>query len=284
MTSPPASPAARTPLLADFSLVVSWKKVPGLEQAQAVIPSGTRVLVGFKDSEDLAARLETVRAVQALGFVPVLTIAARRLVSEEMLREFLGEARAAGAAARALVVGGDPPQPRGPYADAGSVIDSGLLEEHGVRQVSIAGHPGGHPAVTDDVLWSALAAKVAMLERRGLDGGVMTQFGFDAAAVLTWLAELRARGITVPVRVGVPGPAGARQLLRYAALCDVRVSADAARQYGFSLTDPAGEVGPERFIRALAAAYDPRRHGAVKLHFETFGGVAALADWLAGAS
>jgi methylenetetrahydrofolate reductase (NADPH) len=284
MTSPRASPAARTPLLADFSLVVSWKRVPGLEQARAAIPLGTRVLVGFKDSEDLATRLETVRAVQALGFVPVLTIAARRLVSEEMLREFLGEARAAGAAARALVVGGDPPRPRGPYADAGSVIDSGLLEEHGVRQVSIAGHPGGHPAVTDDVLWSALAAKVATLERRGLDGGVMTQFGFDAAAVLTWLAELRARGITVPVRVGVPGPAGARQLLRYAALCDVRVSADAARQYGFSLTDPAGEVGPERFIRALAAGYDPRRHGPVKLHFETFGGVTALGNWLAGAS
>lgn len=284
MTSLSASRAVRSPLLADFSLVVSWKKVPGLEQARAAIPPGTRVLVGFKDSEDLATRLETVRVVQALGFVPVLTIAARRLVAQEMLHEFLAGARAAGAAEHALVVGGDPPQARGPYADAGSVIDSGLLEEYGVRQVSVAGHPGGHPAVTDDVLWPALAAKVATVERRGLDGGVMTQFGFDAAAVLTWLAELRERGITVPVRVGVPGPAGARQLLRYASLCDVRVSADAAARYGFSLTDPAGDVGPERFIRDLAAGYDPQRHGAVKLHFETFGGVTALADWLAGAS
>ena len=54
---------------------------------------------------------------------------------------------------------------------------------------------------------AALAAKITALRRRGLDGSIMTQFGFDPAAVLTWLADLRARGITVPVRVGVPGPA-----------------------------------------------------------------------------
>ena len=62
------------------------------------------------------------------------------------------------------------------------------------------------------------------------------------------------------------------------------MSADAARRYGFSVTDPAGEAGPGRFIRALAAGYDPRLHGDVKLHFETFGGVAALAGWLRAAS
>lgn len=57
MTSPFTSPAVRIPLLADFSLVVSWKKVLELGQASEVIPPGTKVLVPFKDSEDLAARL-----------------------------------------------------------------------------------------------------------------------------------------------------------------------------------------------------------------------------------
>ena len=54
---------------------------------------------------------------------------------------------------------------------------------------------------------------------------MITQFGFDAGQVLAWLAELRARGLTVPVRVGVPGPAAVRTLLAAAAKCDVRVSA-----------------------------------------------------------
>jgi methylenetetrahydrofolate reductase (NADPH) len=284
LISPSASLAARIPLLADFSLVVSSKKVPELGQASGVIPPATRVLVPFKDSEDRTARLETARSVRALGFTPVPVIAARGLLSEEMLREYLAGLRAAGAAAAALIVGGDPEQPRGPYPDAGSVIGSGLLEEHGVRHVSVAGHPGGHPAVADDALWSALAAKAAALERRGLDGSVITQFGFDAELVLTWLASLRARGISLPARVSVPGPASARELLRYAALCGVGVSADAARRYGLAPAGPEGEVGPQRFIRSLAAGYDARLHGEVKLHFETFGGVTALADWLARAS
>ena len=284
MISPSASLAARIPLLADFSLVVNSKKVPELGQASGVIPPGTRVLMPFKDSEDTAARLATARSVRALGFAPVPVVAARGLLSAEMLREYLAGLRAAGAGPAALVVGGDPEQPRGPYPDAGSVIGSGLLEEHGVRHVGVAGHPGGHPAVADDVLWAALAAKAAALERRGLDGSVITQFGFDAERVLTWLASLRARGISRPARVSVPGPASARELRRYAALCGVSVSADAASRYGLATADAEDVVTPQQFIRSLAAGYDARRHGDVKLHFETFGGVTALADWLARAS
>ena len=136
----------------------------------------------------------------------------------------------------------------------------------------------------DDVLWPALVAKAAALERRGLDGSVITQFGFDPELALTWLASLRARGISLPARVSVPGPASARVLLACASNCGVSVDADAARRYGFSVTDPTGEAGPERFIRSLAAGYDARLHGEVKLHFETFGGIAALAEWLSGAS
>jgi methylenetetrahydrofolate reductase (NADPH) len=179
-----------------------------------------------------------------------------------------------------VVVGGDPPQPRGPYADAASVITSGVLEQHGVQEVSVAGHPGGHPAVADAVLWQAIAAKIAALEQRGLRAGVITQFGFDAARALAWLEDLRARGLTIPVRVGVPGPATVRTLLAAATKCHVRVTVPAAREYGFSLVDHTGRATPDRFISALVAGHDARRHGAVKLHFTPFSGVAATAEWI----
>lgn len=267
-------------LLADFSLGVAWKELGDLEQARAVAPPGTRVHVGFLDSEDMAMRVSTARAVRRAGFVPVPIIAARRLLSEGMFLQYLAELQAAGASGSVLVVAGDHEPPRGPYADAASVICSGLLEYHGVREVSLAGHPDGHPAVADGVLWQSLACKAAALEQRGLKGGVVTQFGFDADLVLTWLAEVRARGFSLPVRVGVPGPAGVRRLLAYASRCGVSVSAPVAREYGFSLADPTGEAGPDRFIRALAAGYDARLHGQMKLHFNTFGGFAATAEWM----
>jgi methylenetetrahydrofolate reductase (NADPH) len=267
-------------LLADCSLELAGKNIDGLERARAVLPVGTRFHMAFVDSEDLASRMRTTRAIIRSGFVPVPVISARRLESEGMLWQYLAELRAAGASERVVVVGGDPPEPRGPYPDAASVITSGALEQHGVREVSVAGHPGGHPAVSDAVLWQAIAAKTATLEQRGLRAGVITQFGFDAAQVLAWLADLRARGFTVPVRVGVPGPATVRTLLAAASKCDVSVSAPAAREYGFSLDDRTGTAAPDRFIRALATGYDRRLHGEVKLHFTTFNGVAATAEWI----
>lgn len=284
MTSPihgrPDTAAARSALLAGVSLGVRWKETGALERAGALIPPGTRLHVGFVDSEDTAMRVGTARAIRQSGFVPVPIIAARRLQSEAMLREYLAGLRAVGGTGSVLVVGGDPEPPRGPYPDAGSVIGSGILEEHGVREVSVAGHPGGHPAVADDRLWQALAGKVTALERRGLRGSIVTQFGFDAAQDLAWISSVRARGIGLPVRICVPGPARARLLLSYASRCGVTVSGPVAAEYGFSPADPAGEVGPERLIGALAAGYDPGVHGEVKLHFEIFGRFAATAEWI----
>jgi methylenetetrahydrofolate reductase (NADPH) len=129
-------------LLADCSLEVAGKDIDGLEHAQAVLPPVTRLHMAFVDSEDLAVRMRTTRAIMQSGFVPVPVISTRRLESEGMLWQYLAEWQAAGASERVVVVGGDPPQPRGPYPDAASVIASGALEQHGVREVSVAGHPG----------------------------------------------------------------------------------------------------------------------------------------------
>lgn len=197
-----------------------------------------------------------------------------------MLRDYLTGLQAAAASGSVLVVAGDLAQPRGPYPDAISVIGSGLLEDHGVQRVSVAGHPEGLPVAPDEALWQALADKAGELEKRGLAGGVSTQFGFDAGRVLAWLAQLRARGFSLPVRVGVPGPAGTRRLLWYASRCDITISKAAARQYGISLTDPAGTAGPGRFIQALASGYDPRLHGEMKLHFFAFSGFTATVEWI----
>ncbi len=274
-----AATAAYSALLADYSLGMTGK-LGELEPARAVVSPGTRVHVGFVDTGDLAMRVSTARAIKESGFMPVPVIAARRLRSEAMLREYLDALQAAGASGSLLVVAGDPARPRGPYPDTASVIGSGVLEQYEVRQVSVAGHPGGHPAVGDGVLWRAMAGKAAALEQRGLAGSVVTQFGFDPGLVLAWLADARTRGVSLPVRVGVPGPASVRLLLWYASRCGVAVSAAAARDYGFSLADPAGAVAPGRFIRALASGYDPQVHGEVKLHFNPFGGFTATAEWI----
>jgi methylenetetrahydrofolate reductase (NADPH) len=275
----PAAPA--TALLEDFSLEMTAKDVPALEKARPGIPAGTRVNITFLGNEDPRMRLEAARAVKRCGFVPVPHISARRLGSRAALEEFLAGLHADGTGEHVFVVGGDPAAPHGPYDDALSVIRTGLLQQHGVRRVGICGYPEGHPAIAEAALWSALRDKSAVLGRQGLAGDVITQFGFDAGPVLDWVERARDHGVRAPVRIGVPGPAGARRLLSYATRFGVGTSASIARKYGLSLTNLMGTAGPDRFLHALARGYDARRHGDVKVHFYTFGGLAATSEWVA---
>jgi len=268
-------------LLEDFSIEMTGKDVPRLEEARHAIPPGTRINVTFLENEDPRQRLDAALTARQAGFVPVPHISARRLRSQATLEEYLAALAEAGACENVLVIAGDPVTPLGPYADALAVIESGLLQKHGVRHVGVSGYPEGHPAIADSVLWSALEQKAATLADLGLSGTVITQFGFDVDPVLKWLEAVRERGIDLPVRVGVPGPAGVRRLLSYAARFGVGTSTGIAKKYGFSITNLMGTAGPDRFIRALGEGYDPRRHGEVRLHFYTFGGLKATADWIA---
>jgi methylenetetrahydrofolate reductase (NADPH) len=273
--------AVRTDVLRDFSLEMTGKDIAGLEDAGDVIPADTRVNVTFLGNEDPQLRLDAARAVRRLGFVPVPHISARRLPSRDALEQYLAGLRADGAGENVFVIGGDPSSPHGPYPDALSIIRSGLLQEHGVRHVGISGYPEGHPAIADHALWGALADKQAELAAQGLTGSIITQFGFDVDAVLGWVRQVREIGIDLPVRVGVPGPAGVRRLMSFAARFGVGTSASIARKYGFSLANLMGTAGPDRFLRALAADYDPGVHGDVKVHFYTFGGIKPTAEWAA---
>jgi len=269
-------------LLRDFSLEMTGKDAGRLEEARGTIPPGTRINVTFLENEDGRMRLDAVKAVKRFGYVPVPHISARRLRSQEQLEEYPSALAAQDACQNVLVIAGDPTEPLGPFDDALAVINSGLLQHYGARNIGVGGYPEGHPAIGESALWSALEAKDAALKKLGLPGVVITQFGFDVDPVLKWLEAVRERGIDMPVRVGVPGPAGVRRLLSYAARFGVGTSTGIAKKYGFSITNLMGTAGPDKFIRALDEGLDPERHGEVKLHFYTFGGLRATSEWIAG--
>jgi len=110
---------------------------------------------------------------------------------------------------------------------------------------------------------------------------IVTQFGFDAEAILAWLQAVRRRNITAPVRIGVPGPASIKTLLRFAARCGVDASASVLTKYGLSITRLIGSAGPDKMVHALARGLRPE-HGEVYLHFYPFGGLEKTVDWIAG--
>jgi methylenetetrahydrofolate reductase (NADPH) len=268
-------------VLDDFSMEMTGKDVAKVENAAGVIPPGTRINVTFLENEDLAMRVTAAAAVKRLGFTPVPHISARRIKSQDMLEEYLSALRDIGAGDNVLIIGGDPTVPMGPYEESLAVIESGILQQYGVKHISMGGHPSGDPNIPATVLIPALQKKAAALTQLNLPGAIITQVDFDVDRVLQWIAEVREAGVDLPIRVGVPGPASVKLLLGFASRLGISTSTTIAKKYGLSVTNLLGKAGPENFIRDLQAGLEPGQHGVVKLHFYTFGGFKTTAEWIA---
>ncbi|NWN88527.1 MAG: methylenetetrahydrofolate reductase [Micrococcaceae bacterium] len=279
--SPSNTDTSAQALMHDFSLEMTGKDVDAVREAAPLIPQGTRINVTFLGNEDLEMRVTAAKAVKDLGFVPVPHISARRIESEAELKEFLQALADVDAAKHVFAVGGDPAQPMGPYGSALEMIESGVFPEFGVEEVSIAGYPEGHQHMADDDFLRETQHKLSALTEQNLSSGIITQFGFDIDPVATWLNELAAKDITAPVRIGVPGPAGIRRLLKFAKRFGVGASAGVALKYGFSLTNLIGTAGPDKFLNELASTtQETNFQGDVSVHFYTFGGITNTAEWV----
>ena len=262
-----------------YSLEMTAKDRTALyEVAEAIAPE-TPVAITFLPNETMDARIEAAAGLRALGFEPMPHLSARRITSYDELEQMVARTVAEADVRRVFLVAGDPPVPAGPFADTMSLIETGIFERHGIQAIGIAGHPEGHPAMDEAARWAALTTKHAAITARNMATLVVTQFAFDAAPVLSWLTELRARGIDCPVRIGVPGPAGIKTLLRYAAHCGVGASAAVMAKYGVSLTRLLGSAGPDKLVADFARGLTPA-HGPVRLHFYPFGGLARTVEWI----
>ncbi len=104
------------------------------------------------------------------------------------------------------------------------VIESGLLHGAASARIGIAGYPDGHPRIGADELDRALAEKIAAAEAAGLAVEIVTQFCFDARAILDYVARLRASGFTIRCASGLPDRPALRRCcaMRAAAACAPR--------------------------------------------------------------
>jgi methylenetetrahydrofolate reductase (NADPH) len=255
------------------------KDAGSLRAAAPGIPPGTVIAVTFLPGEKFAARAAAAKLVHDLGFEPMPHFSARGLRSLAEFEDYLGIVTAEARVKRCFVIAGDDAAPKGPFHDSIALIASGAFERCGIRAIGVGGHPEGHPHMTEAQSWQILAAKCAEIGRRGMAPFIVTQFGFDAERVISWLTALRAQGIGVPVRLGIPGPAGVKTLMRFAARCGVGASSSVLAKYGVSIGKLLGTAGPDKFTAELLRGIGPE-HGPVQLHFYPFGGMEKTMTWI----
>jgi methylenetetrahydrofolate reductase (NADPH) len=156
------------------------------------------------------------------------------------------------------------------------------LQRHNIVEIGIAGYPEGHPRIPTDVLDRALAAKIEAAGQTGLKLQIVTQFGFSAEQIASWIGRLRDLGFDHPVRIGMAGPTNLATLLRYARRCGVVASAQGLTRQAGLLKHLVGTSAPDGIIRALAEKGG--QLGRTAVHFFAFGGVGATARWASAAA
>jgi methylenetetrahydrofolate reductase (NADPH) len=240
----------------------------------AMLKRGTRVYLSAVPNRPPDESLAAAMQIRAAGLEPVPHVAVRNFASEQALDDFLARLNGEASVDNILVIAGDRNE-CGPFRRALDAIDNGVLRRRGIRSIGIAGYPQGHPRIGDDELNRALAEKIAAAEATGLNPEIVTQFCFDARSILDFVARLRGFGFDHRVRVGLVGPTSLTSLMRYAARCGVRASAQGLARRSGLMRQMFALATPDDLIRALAEA----ALAGVVPHFFSFGGVAATGRW-----
>ena len=148
---------------------------------KSALPLRAKVHLAAVAGRPYCQTIEAAVRVRAQGLEPVPHLAARDIESRTALEDVLSRLTRWAGVRRMLIVGGDARHAKGPFGSALELIESGLLQRAGIREIAMAGYPDGHPRSSQDALDRALAAKIEAAAQTGLDASIVTQLCFDAA-------------------------------------------------------------------------------------------------------
>jgi methylenetetrahydrofolate reductase (NADPH) len=254
-----------------------YEVIPGKGTELAVaewVPAGMTVTVTASPVKGLEPTIELAERLAARGYRVVPHLAARSVTSDAHLGEIVGRLQACGVD-DVFVPGGDASHPAGPFEGALPLLER--LAEMGrpFGRVGITGYPESHPKIHDDITVQA------MWDKRKYATYIVSNVCFDAAALGRWIGRIRARGVTLPLYVGLAGPAERTRLLRMAAVAGASESARfITRHPGLILRFwVPGGYSPDRLLERAAAALVAPSSGVAGLHLFTFNQLQQAEQW-----
>src|SRR6476620_10609614 len=137
-------------LLANYSIETTVKEGARIERFADVVPTGTRMFIAHVPGTDPAETVTLAARLRKEGIEPVPHIVGRRIENLAAVDDILGRLAGEAGVKEVLVVAGDVAQPVGELTSGLEILESGLLEKHGIRTLGVAGHPEGHKDVSDE--------------------------------------------------------------------------------------------------------------------------------------
>jgi methylenetetrahydrofolate reductase (NADPH) len=273
MAALPVAPASSTAQRIGDGLRFEVLPFARAEAQAAAVGEPLRLTVTTSPKHGVDRSLEVACRLHALGHRVTLHVAARMVRDESHLDAIVTRAHEAGID-DFFVVGGDAPDPLGPYTDAALLLDALVPHPRRPRTIGIAGYPEGHPLIDAAVLDAVLERKARVADY------IVTQMCFSRDALLQWLEAVRARGITLPAFVGAAGPIERRRLLEISMRIGVGPSLRFVRkQRGLTGLFRSPFASAARFYDDVAPLVGNVRYGIAGFHFFTFNELLATRTW-----
>ena len=270
--------------LKDFSIEVMPRTAEKVEDFRDFLPGATRVYVAHIEGTPIEDMVATAKRLAAEGYDVMPHFPARIIKDEATLRNWIAMYQGEADVEQALILAGGVTTPHGDYHSSMQLFESGAFGDAGFKRLHVAGHPEGNKDIDPDGgmtnVDAALRWKQAFSNTSDAEMAIATQFCFEAKPVIDWANDLAANGITLPIHIGVAGPAKLQTLIKFSIACGVGASLRVLQRRAKDLTKLLLPFSPNEFLAELAAhkAQNPQLNIS-HVHFFPLGGIKTNAKW-----
>ena len=269
-----------SPFLADMLSSARYEVLPTASIEDKIhehLEPGRTLTVTASPAKGIEATLSLAERLARAGYNAVPHLAARMVSGRSELSEISSRMTEAGVRT-VFVPGGDQDPPAGDYHSALDLLEDLTALGRPFPEVGITGYPESHPTISDDLTVQS------MWDKRRHATHIVSNLTFDADVIRVWLDRMRARGITMPMLLGIPGPIDRAKLLAMATKIGVGDSTRFLAKHKGTLARlaaPGGFTG-ERFLEQCAPTLARPDSLVTGLHVYTFNQVAETEAWRRG--
>lgn len=270
--------------LKDYSIEVMPRTAEKVDDFKTLLPKGTRVYIAHIEGTPIGDMVRTARRLADDGYAVMPHFPARIIADTAMLSDWIDRYQGEAGVDQALLLAGGVAKPLGGFESSMQLLETGLFGKAGFKRLHVAGHPEGNRDIDPDGSMKnvdeALAWKQKFSDESDAEMALATQFAFDAKPIIAWADALREAGITIPVHIGIAGPAKLQTLIKFAIACGVGPSLKVLQKRAMDVTKLLLPYQPTDVITELAnhKAQNPD-FNIESVHFFPLGGIKTNAKW-----
>ena len=271
-------------LIKNFSIEVMPRTLGKLENIENLWPKNTRVYIAHLEGTTIEEMLVTSKRIKSASFIPMPHFPARIIKDNKVLEDWINRYSEIGVN-EALLLAGGVDRPLGNLSNSMELLSTGLFEKYGFERLHVAGHPEGNkdidPNGSDINVMNALKWKQDYSKDTKAKISIATQFLFESKPVIDWANKILSNGITLPINVGIAGPAKLQTMIKFAIACGVGPSLRVLERRAKDITKLLFPFEPTNILTELADYKESNPNTNIEgIHFFPLGGIEKSSDFI----